>query len=261
MTRDVKKKYRITTYRDGEREETPAAVAVEAPVRIKLNGERFMTLQCTPNNLAELAYGYFVTEAVVKNSGDIKDISVDEKKDVVDVTAQVDEERLAKLADGASFTTGCGRGITFSAGIDITDCDFKMNMMVSISPATALEYQRKFSKESELYLETRGVHSAALYRGEDSMAFADDVGRHNAVDKVIGMALRAGAVINDAVLMCSGRPSFDIVLKCLRAGVPIIITRGAPTTLAIDVAESGHLSLLQVRGQALKIYSGAFRVK
>lgn len=259
--RNLKAERKVVSYNNNSREENILPVAVEAPVHINLNGRAFITLQCSPSDLEDLTVGYFITEAVVRKTSDITSLDCNSKEGTVDVVADIGDDKLAELGQRASFTTGCGRGVTFSSRIDITDCDFKMNMMASITVAAALKYMHMFVKQSELYGETRGVHSAAICQGDRTLAFADDVGRHNAVDKVIGKSIRSGLQLHDTVLLCSGRPSFDIVLKCLRAGVPILITRGTPTSLAVDVAESGHLSLLQVRGQRLKVYSGFFRVQ
>jgi len=251
----------IVIYRSGKKEETGASVAVEAPVRILLNGKHFMTLQCSPGRLEEMVIGYFLTEAIVRRREEISSIDVDREEGVVSVTAAIDEKRLEDMAARASFTTGCGRGITFSSHIDLSDCDFKINMMASVAADAVIDCQRRFVKMSELYGSTRGVHSAALWRGEDSIAFADDVGRHNAVDKVIGMAVLSGAAMHDLLLSTSGRPSFDIVLKGLRVGVPFLLSRGAPTSLAVETADACNLTLMQVRGGALKVYTGSFRVK
>ena len=118
-----------------------------------------------------------------------------------------------------------------------------------------------FNKRSELYEATGCMHSAALSDGEDFIAFAEDIGRHNAVDKVIGEVILDGEKFSGKLMMASGRLSSEIVSKCSRWGIPIIASRAAPTALAVDIADAAGITLVGfVRGSRLNVYTHPERV-
>ena len=120
---------------------------------------------------------------------------------------------------------------------------------------------KSFQRKSETYRKTGGTHSAALSDGGKILIFAEDIGRHNAFDRVIGMALAGGIPFEDKVLLTSGRISSEIVAKCIRAGLPVIISRSAPTDYAVKVAENFGIAVVGfARGERYNIYSRAERI-
>jgi len=119
----------------------------------------------------------------------------------------------------------------------------------------------KFSKSSELFTETGGVHSAAISDGKEILVFREDIGRHNAVDKVIGSLVLAGITLSDKILLTSGRISSEIITKVIYAGVPVIISKSAPTQKAIEYAIKENITLIGfARGNSFNIYSNSHRI-
>ena len=120
----------------------------------------------------------------------------------------------------------------------------------------------EFQKKSEGYKSTGGVHSAALADNSHILVFTEDIGRHNAVDKVIGYALLENIPFPGKIMLASGRLSSDIVSKCARCGIPVIVSRAAPTSLAVEIADASGLTLVGfVRGDRMNIYTGTQRIR
>jgi FdhD protein len=121
--------------------------------------------------------------------------------------------------------------------------------------------QSEFQRKSVLFRETGGVHSAALANGEAIRIFMADIGRHNAIDKVIGKALLSGLNLADLVMLTSGRISSEIVLKVAHCGTPILVSRSAPTDRAVEMAKQVNLTVIGfARGSRMNIYSGEERI-
>jgi len=178
-------------------------VATELPIRLILNGKPLVTLLCTPTELEELAVGFLLSEGILRRRSSIKQMVVDEKEAVVRIELSELPADWETMFEKKTISSGCGRGITFTN--NRTDLDRKIDAPGHL---LTLDDVRKllilFRTISTLYLETGGVHSAALSDGREILFFSEDIGRHNAVDKLIGKAFLKGISVENKVLLTSG---------------------------------------------------------
>ncbi|MEW6621003.1 MAG: quinolinate synthase NadA [bacterium] len=231
-------------------EKTTDAVPEEKPLHIKLNGKDFVTLLSTPTDTKELAIGFLLTEGLIKNADDIVNLEVSEEKVIIEV--RVSRETLQDSP--AIITSGCGRGVIFRP----------------LSNETKITGKAKFSswlisrlmKEFLTYSTRYGVHSAALADSKKGiLIFKEDIGRHNAIDKVVGATLLQGIEVANKILLSTGRISSEMVLKSARLGIPILVARSCPTTSAIQLADTAGMTIIgQVKAGSMNIYTHQRRI-
>jgi FdhD protein len=252
----------IVRVRDGVAEPSSDLLAAEEPLEIRLDGKRVAVTMRTPSpgRDSELALGFLLGEAIVETA-DVARIS-ECAADAVDV-------RLwpgAAPADGwqRSFYASSSCGICGKASIDavrlaaepVPDGPVIESGTLSVLPETLRAAQKVFAR-------TGGLHAAGLFERSGELAILrEDVGRHNAVDKVVGRAAMGRLLpLHDKVLMVSGRVSFEIAQKALLAGVPIVAAVSAPSTLAVQLAQESNMTLVGfLRGGGFNVYSGAQRI-
>ncbi len=236
-------------------------VASEIPVRLVLNKEQLVTLLCTPTELEELAVGFLLSEGLLHDRSQIKNLSIDEKDPAVHVELAGLPADFSRMFEKKTISSGCGKGITFTsyrheAGrrIDVPDR--------SISLDDIRRLLSTFRNISKLYLETGGVHSAALSDGADILFFSEDIGRHNAVDKLIGKAFLKSIPVEKKILITSGRVTSEIMTKAGRNRFPVLISRAAPSCMAISLAEDMGITLIGfARGDRMNIYTWPNRIR
>lgn len=235
-------------------------VISEFPFTIYLNNEGFITLLCTPLNLKELTFGFLFSEGFINKKEDVQTIFIDEKKGICRVTISKDIELLKKLQGKRARTTGCGKGSILYHTTDSMKAS-KIETRFTIPYQSILKISKELSKKSELFLETGGVHTTMLINHEKVILFYEDVGRHNTIDKIIGSALLNEMNLTDRALFTTGRVSSEMLLKTLKAKVPMIISRSAPTDLAVKLAQEYNVTLVGfVRGERMNIYHDDNRV-
>ncbi|UOW68758.1 formate dehydrogenase accessory sulfurtransferase FdhD [Paraclostridium bifermentans] len=252
---DVTKKYIIQKYQNEEVDEVEDLVVCEYPLTIFLNDQEFITLLCSPKSLKNLSIGFLYSEGIIKSASDIESINIDEKMGYVYIKIK-DISKFAKQLYGKRvITTGCGKGSVFYNALDSLKCkSFKKNL--DIDYKKLLDIMKIFNKKSELFLETGGVHSVGLIDGECILYFEEDIGRHNALDKIIGSCLIDNVNIEDKAIITSGRITSEIVLKCAKLGIGCIISRSAPTNLAIDTGKKLNIEIIGfARGNKLNVYN------
>jgi FdhD protein len=236
-------------------------VAVELPITLVVNSEPIVTLLCTPAELRELAVGFLLSEGILRNKASIKNIEIDEKESAVRVTLSDLPPDFNKMFEKRTISSGCGKGVTFTNFR--TEKDGAMTVqerMITLDDIKRL--LNGFRTISKLYLETGGVHSAALSDGKDILFFSEDIGRHNAVDKLIGKAFLQSVPVEDRILLTSGRVTSEIMTKAGRNRFPILISRAAPSCMAISYAEDMRITLVGfARGDRLNIYTWPNRIK
>jgi FdhD protein len=248
------------------------AAATEEPLEVRLHGRPFAVIMRTPGADRELAAGFLLAERVIAGADDLgtiahcTDPAADHPENVVDVTlangSAAAVERL--LAGRRQVTTNascgmCGRRTIESLASNVAP--LRAGWRVSASAIAALPEQLR--ARQIVFDETGGLHAAGLFtRGGTLIDVAEDVGRHNAVDKIVGrMLMREALPLSDHLLCVSGRTSFEIVQKALLAGIPILAAVSAPSSLAIDLAQEYGITLVGfIRGDSFNIYSHAERI-
>ncbi len=251
--------FRITKIRDGIKDSVDDLVAEEVPFTINLRDKELVTLLCSPLALEDLARGFLFTSGLIKDSSEIKEIVIDNERWSCRIEAA--NHGGDDLVFKRLYTSGCGRGTLFYNALDIMHRS-KIISQFQTESALLAGLMPEFQKRSDIYLKTGGVHSAALADGSDILIFREDIGRHNAIDKVIGAALSENISFEDKILVTSGRISSDVIFKVKRCGVPVIISRSAPTNQAVRLANEMGITLAGfVRGKRINIYSGHERVR
>ncbi len=233
----------------------------ETSVQICLNGQPFVDAQCMPHELDVMAVGFMVSEGILRDRDELIEVCSAEGSPRVDVRAKIPEDRLEGIGDKMKVTSGCGRGITIDNVEEVMDCGRPFNMALMMSSDQVMELGYRFNHTPGLYRETRCVHSAALSDGVEIKYFSEDIGRHNAVDKVIGKAFLDDQNICEGILLCTGRFSFDMVAKAARVRIPLVISPAAATREAILLARRFHMTLCgRVRKSSMSVYSCDWRV-
>jgi len=246
-------KHKILKYRDGGFEEVEDLMAVESRLSLSVNGKEVLSLYCTPLMIRELAVGLIMTEGIVGGLCTER-MSIMYDEDGVRVEAHAEGE----VQEGkGTVTSGCVGGLTFDKKLSCAAKDDPF----SISAAELTGLFRRFQKRSDLFNTTGCVHSAAISDGRDIIAFAEDIGRHNAVDKVIGYTILEAMDFKGKLMMASGRISSEIAGKCARWGLPIVVSRSAPTALAINIAEENGITVVGfLRGERFNVYTHSHRI-
>ena len=236
-------------------------VASELPIRLEVNNEPLVTLLCTPAELEELAVGFLLSEGILRDKSSIKKLEVDEREAVVRVELADLPADFSTLFEKRTISSGCGKGVTFTSYRMPADrrIDVKGKLMNLDDIKRLLNTFRTISR---LYLETGGVHSAALSDGKEILFFSEDIGRHNAVDKLIGKAFLQSQSVEDKILLTSGRVTSEIMTKAGRNRFPILISRAAPSCMAISYAEDMGITLIGfARGDRMNIYTWPKRIR
>lgn len=234
-------------------------VATEFPLTIILNDQELVTLLCSPVNLNYLAVGFLFSEGFLQSTDEIKKIVVDQQRGVVRVEAEGNEELSGDVLFKRMITSGCGRGAAFYSATDVTSQ--KVESQLQISPAEVLSLVLEFQHRSATYRATGGVHSAALSDTRSIQVFSEDIGRHNAIDKIFGESLLEGISTDEKIVVTSGRISSEILLKVARRNIPIIISKSAPTDLGVRLAHDLGITLIGfVRGKRMNVYSNDWRI-
>jgi len=239
--------------------DTEDAVTREQPLTIILNNEELVTLLCSPADLKYLAIGFLASEGLLKSKDEIKQVTVDDIRGLVRVETEGDKEQAGELVFKRLITSGCGRGASFYSAADAGG--EKVESQTKISAADVFALVNEFQHNSQLYLATHGVHSAALCDQKSILVFNEDIGRHNAIDKIFGKCLLEDIVTTDRLIITSGRITSEILHKVVKRGIPIIISISSPTNLGVKIADSLGITLIaSVRGQKMNVYTQGWRV-
>jgi FdhD protein len=225
-------------------------VVVEEPLEVRVNGAPLAFIMRTPGHDLELAAGFALTEGVVGSPDGIGTIhhcedAPDAGKNVVNIGllpgVSFDPERLRRALMASAACGLCGR-----ASLEALASQARPSVSnVRVTRSLLLDLPRRLSEAQGVFRRTGALHAAALFAADGTLLVArEDVGRHNAVDKAVGRAVMDRQPLADAILLVSGRTSFEILQKAAVAGVPIVAAVSGPTTLAIATAEEFHITLV-----------------
>jgi FdhD protein len=275
--RGSKTKVRVRVVEDGQARVRPDVLATEEPMEVRLiSGSIKQTVAVTmrtPGVDFELAAGFLYGEGIVSSPEDIKkisycvdpDIDAEQRYNIVNVELQGGRDYDLRPLERHFYTTSaCGVcGKASLEQLELRDCP-----IIPPGPEIAAEkiyaLPEKLRDAQGLFEATGGLHAAALFDAEGNLvALKEDVGRHNATDKLVGWALLEGKLpLSDHIVMVSGRSSFEILQKCLVAGVPVVCAISAPSSLAVDVARQFGMTLVGfLRGSRFNVYAGSERVR
>ncbi len=250
---------RIDTH-SNTRKRIEEPVALEAPINIFVDNHYVITLLATPEFQKELALGWLFDEGILQSLGELEKVEVQHDSVKVMLTHPIEEEKLRAVSVSRLFTTACGLSAREffdtigGGGKQLVVSDYQ------VKAADLIEMVQKLN-EARLFRASGGVHTAALFEEENLVALAEDVGRHNAIDKVVGIGIQSGVDFSNSMLASSGRQPADMVLKAARIGVPIVASRAAPIRSGIIAAEEAGVTLVCfVRDQRMNVYSHPHRI-
>jgi FdhD protein len=269
VVRDEVREHRALKWHGGATSERDEKLAVEEPLEIRLAGRRFTLTMRTPGHDEELAAGFLFAEGFINNATELGEIRrVRGRKgapdpNAIDVILNVPADGLrARLKRNFVMSSSCG--VCGKTSIDsIRRRVAPASDSAQVLPATLLSLPEKLRADQRVFAATGGLHGAAIFSLEGALlTIREDVGRHNAVDKVIGYALTNAMVpLSRHLMMVSGRLSFEIVQKAAAAGVPILAAVSAPSSLAVDLAEEIGTTLVGfLRDGSFNIYTRPDRI-
>ncbi|MHB8378492.1 MAG: formate dehydrogenase accessory sulfurtransferase FdhD [Acidimicrobiales bacterium] len=251
------------------------SLAGEEPLELRVGGQSLAVTMRTPGADFDLAAGFLVSEGVITRTAELVTMRYCAGKDEDGVNS-FNVLDLA-LADGVAppnesvaraFFTTSSCGLCGKASIDAvrTRSAFELqDDRLHVTTSMLASLPTKLRDAQTLFEKTGGLHAAALFNGEtgEVLALREDVGRHNAVDKVVGWALREGRLpLRGTILLVSGRASFELVQKAVMAGIPMLCAVSAPSSLAVDLAEESRMTLIGfLREPSMVVYAGGDRVR
>jgi FdhD protein len=245
---------KISRIKEGSSSFTNDEVARDVSFCIFLNDEPFKILISSPGKYKELAVGYIFSEGIISCLDDIKKIDLFEQRINIKISEEI-EPASSELRKMKLLTTACEtRGISSYHEFE----SLKLAESRNYSPDTISESIKKLNEMGEVYRKTGATHSALLVsKKNDYLGYAEDVGRHNAVDKVIGEGLIRGVDFSECILSTSGRLSGEMILKAVYAQIPVVCSVSAPLMSGIIIAEKTGITIYGfVRGRRMNQYTG-----
>ena len=275
--RGSKTKTRVRVVEDGRMRVRPDTLATEEPMELRLVGggsrQTVAVTMRTPGADFELAAGFLYGEGIVKSPDDVEkisycvdsDVDAEQRYNIVNVALRGGREYDLRPLERHFYTTSaCGVcGKASLEGLELRGCPV-VGPGPEVSAETVYSLPAKLREAQGLFDATGGLHAAALFdRDGELLALREDVGRHNATDKLIGWALLEGRLpLSEHLVMVSGRSSFEILQKCLTAGVPVVCAISAPSSLAVDVAREFGMTLVGfLREGRFNVYAGSARIR
>jgi FdhD protein len=227
-------------------------VVREFALTIIVNGEEVVTLLCSPTKLEYLAVGFLCSQGLIKNKREVKEIKLNREKGV----AQVEITKAINAPFKLLLASGGGRGI-----VPFNRQKVSMEAGITISACQVLSLMENFVSRSKVFKATGGVHSAALCDADSILTFSEDIGRHNAVDKIFGECILKDIATDGRLIITSGRVSSEILLKVAKRNIPVLVSKAAPTHLGVRLADDLGVTLIGfVRGKRMNIYTHAWRL-
>ena len=245
-----------------------------------VNGVEVVTFMATPRNLHHLALGFLASENLIAGLDEIASIRVNEAADraywYIPALGLNETRAMAVCEEGVGsievrltraefrlpphriLTSGCGGGVTFD---DLSREQTPLDSKRTVRAAQIFSMMRELNAHAALYRECRGVHTSALGDGERLLSIAEDVGRHNTLDKIRGDCMMRGVATRDGILISTGRISSEMMTKAAKMQAPIVISRTSPTHLALQLARTWNITLVgYARGGQMQVYNGVERI-
>jgi FdhD protein len=257
--------FRVTV--NGTEEQRADLLAAEEPLEIRVDGEPLTVTMRTPGDDIDLAAGFLYTEGLLASLADVHEIRMcDENVAAVSTRPGAGSGTAGIGTAGRKFVTTSACGVCGKDSIEAIRVRSRFDVSADqarVSPATLAELPGRLRDAQRVFASTGGLHAAGLFTADgELLVLREDVGRHNAVDKVAGWALRSGRLpLAGCVLVVSGRASFELAQKAVMIGAPVLAAVSAPSSLAASLAEETGLTLVGfLRGSTMNVYSGAERV-
>ena len=229
---------------------------VETPVSLTVNGEVWTTFMCTPVHLEAMMVGFLFNEGILSSMDEVADVRICEHGDNIDVWLTHD----APKPDSWTRTSGCTGGVTAVASIE-KPIPASVTDEFNLSPGQIHQLVEKLFESQELYRETGGVHTSALSDGDNVILSAEDIGRHNTLDKIAGLCLMENIWPEKRVLITTGRISSEMLQKGVRMGAKVVASRTSPSSLSVELALAWGITLIgYARRNRFNLYAAPERI-
>jgi len=231
-----------------EKKRVEERVATEAQLTIVVNNQRLITLPCSPNNLQSLAIGFLFSKGILKSKKDITKVDLDDSKCIVWVETEKDNH-LKPLSLSAVYNAANSKAQPI------------VESHISVASRDIVSLVEEFQHRSEIFISTGGVHSVALCEKKDILVFKEDISRNNALDKLFGECILKDIPTEERMVVTSCRISSEILCKVAKRNIPILISKSAPTNLAVRLAAEAGITLIGfVRAKRMNVYANEWRV-
>jgi FdhD protein len=248
---ELTRRVQFVRFEDGRAQPDEGGVVREALVRLHVNGRELARLMCTPERLDHLALGFLRSEGLIREMADVRLLVVCPSQTCVDVWLR---DANLELPGHPILTSGCGGGITF-ADLEAAGAPVRSDLRVRAGEIGRLMTELLAGQEA------RGIHRTGLADAERLLVVAEDVGRHNTLDKIWGYCLREGIETQERILLTTGRISSEMLGKAARMGVPLVVSRTSPTSLSVALAGAWNITLVgYARRTSMNVYTGQERV-
>lgn len=228
-------------YRD-KLESAVISLARESPYTLFVNDREVLSIATLPTHLKELFIGFLVSEGVLVRPEEILECGVDHSARIVRVDVDVPEDRLAGLQKKGMLTSGCAGGVIFSVEAAAAPPQ-RVRKRLKVSVSTIIQRMKELDLYPGLYSVTRGVHASSVADAERTLAILEDLGRHNAVDKIVGHCFLNQIETSDKFLLSTGRITSEVLIKAARSNFPVIISRSSASSVAIATARQQQIDV------------------
>lgn len=234
----------------------------EYPISLIINGFEIAVFQLTKFDLEDWTCGYLFSEGFITDADDIKAITINDEMGSIHVSLRTDFDTDQFFTKKKHYTAGCGRGVTFFSMTDVKNFKKAAAANQTYKLSYLLKKRSEFAQNSRFYLETGGMHGACIVDETGRLTIREDIGRHNAVDKIIGHTLRNRLQPSRLMLLTTGRVSYEMLSKAAKFGFPVIGSRTAATKQAVQLARYLNIEVVgYLRGKMAAIYTSAGRVE
>ncbi|HBR06494.1 MAG TPA: formate dehydrogenase accessory sulfurtransferase FdhD [Desulfovibrio sp.] len=232
----------------------------EVPLTILLNGREVVTLLCTAKHPEYLAVGFCKSDALLTDPAQLKDLRVEDEGSRILAHVETSHDPFENRSIQRSITSGCGKGTNFERNV-ATISRRRIEAPLNVAPEQILALAKELRARSTLYRRTRGCHNASLCVPGEMLLFREDIGRHNAIDMIVGQCFLEGIDTHDKMIVSTGRVASEILLKTARMGVPLLASTAVATSFSVELARRIGITLVgNIQEQGFWIYNAAGRI-
>ncbi|WP_078428346.1 formate dehydrogenase accessory sulfurtransferase FdhD [Alkalihalobacterium alkalinitrilicum] len=260
MDEQMSRKWPIVKYNNGKFLSIEDEVVSEFPLTVYVNGDEFATIVCSPTHFDEMVIGFLASEGVIRTKDDVKSLKIDESKGFAYVDLHANQITSQQYYSKRFIGSCCGKSRQFYFHNDVRTAKTSTST-TTLTGKQCLDLMKKMQQSSLVFQSTGGVHNAAICDPNDIIVDRSDIGRHNALDKLFGHCIINRIPVRDKVLVFSGRISSEVLTKAAKIGVGIVLSKSAPTDLAIKLAQDLNITAVGfIRGSSFNVYSHPHRI-
>jgi len=230
---------------------SPVHVPCESSITIYVNDQELATLLCTPSKINCLVIGFLYSEGIITNVSEVTSMRICEEEPIADVRISNTDFTVPSRR---TLTSGCGGGVSFNTEVQ------KVNSDLTVTPQEVLNLMKQMLQQQTLFQQCGGLHCSALCDRSQVLVAAEDIGRHNTLDKILGECLLRKIQTRDRILLTTGRISSEMLIKAAKMQVPVVVSRSSPTERAVSLGRDLNITVVgYARGNRLSVFCGKER--